>query len=142
MPDQTFVKLKRSLTLHEGRENFCYVDTTGRITIGIGYNLSERGIGNTWIDQQYSDDVHYLYSCFVRDYPWFMQLNEDRQIALVDMSFMGYKKLQEFHTMLEALASHDYAGAAKAMLDSEWAREVKGRAATLSNAMLTGSYDV
>ena len=56
-------KLKTSITLHEKRTNYPYLDTAipPRITIGIGYNLSDRGIDDDWIDQKYNEDVNFFY---------------------------------------------------------------------------------
>jgi len=142
MPDQIFVKLKRSLTLHEDRQKFPYIDTLGNLTIGIGYNLSARGISDEWIDKQFSEDVSYFYDKLMEDFSWFKELNDDRQIVLCDMAFMGYKKFCEFTKMLTALSDHAYAEAAWEMLNSDWAHQVKGRAQILSDAMLMGVYNV
>ena len=136
-------KLKRSITLHEKRTNYPYLDTAipPRITIGIGYNLSDRGIDDDWIDQKYNEDVNFFYNA-LNQFSWFKDLNYDRQIILIDMAFMGWKKFLEFKDMLSALAIHNYAQAANEMLNSEWAKQVKTRATTLAEAMLTGSYTV
>lgn len=142
MTPDMFAKLKRSLILHEGLRNLPYVDTLGNITIGIGYNLSARGLDDDWINSQYSHDVDYFYNQLNSDYIWFANLDTDRQIVLVDMCFMGYKKFQEFTEMLAALASADYVEAARQMLASEWATQVKGRALQLAQAMSSGIYNV
>lgn len=139
-PDMA-LKLKRSLVLHESRENFPYIDTVGKITIGIGYNLSDRGIDDAWIDTQYQADVNFFLSKF-SEFDWWDMLNTDRQIVLIDMAFMGWKKFLEFEKLIDALAAGDYDAAAREMLNSEWAQQVKGRATLLSNAMLTGVYNV
>ena len=134
-------KLKRSLIQHEGCEKFPYIDTVGKITIGIGYNLSDRGITDEWINNQYQQDVQYFYNQ-LSTFPWYEHLTPDRQIVLIDMAFMGWKKFLEFEKMLEAIARGDYKAASLEMLNSEWADQVKGRAGVLAQAMLTGSYDI
>jgi lysozyme len=137
-----FAKLKLSLTKHEGCRNFPYVDTVGKITIGIGYNLTDRGLDDAWINTQYTKDVEYFYNQFYNTFPWFKNLNDDRQIILVDMAFMGWKKILQFKAMLDALEKEDYALAAKEMLNSEWAIEVKNRAIDLAKGMETGIYKI
>lgn len=133
-------KLKRSLVKHEGYEKFPYLDSVGKITIGIGYNLSDRGIDDEWINKQYLTDINYFYNHLLQDFPWFKELNQDRQIVLIDMCFMGYKKFLSFKKLIDALSRHDYKVASFEMINSKWATQVKGRASTLAHAMLTGTY--
>lgn len=132
-----FSKLKQLLILHEGKENYPYTDTVGKITIGVGYNLTDRGLPDSWIEQQCSEDINYFY-LQLSIFPWFQQLNESRQICLVDMCFMGFKKFLSFKKMLSALENHDYIHAAFEMLDSKWAMQVGKRAEKLANIMRTG----
>jgi lysozyme len=134
-------KLKRSVTKHEGRTNFVYPDTLGNLTIGIGYNLSQRGLDDEWVDSQYDKDVAYFYSKLC-EFPWFHLLSEDRQIVLIDMAFMGWKHFVEFTKMFEALEKRDYTKAAQEMLESKWAQQVQSRASDLAYAMHTGVYNV
>ena len=139
MNQEMIGKLKKSLTLHEGRVNFPYTDTVGKLTIGIGYNLSDRGLDDEWIDNQFLKDINYFYS-ELKKFPWFEQLNTDRQIILIDMCFMGLKNFLKFGKMIEALEKKDYNKAANEMLNSRWAQQVKGRAINLANAMRIGVY--
>ncbi len=141
MDQVIFEKLKRSLTLHEGRSKYPYVDTVGKVTIGIGYNLTDRGIDDQWIDNQFMKDVNYFYDQ-LSQYDWFNELNEDRKVVLVDMSFMGIKRLLTFQRFIHALENKDYKLASYEMMDSVWAKQVKGRAEQLSKAMLSGIYTI
>jgi len=142
LPDMA-MKLRRSLIKHEGYKSHPYLDTANppRITIGIGYNLSDRGLPAEWINNQYQQDVNYFYNKLA-EFDWFHSLNEDRQIVLIDMSFFGWQKFLEFKGMIAALEQRDYTLAAEEMLNSEWAKEVKGRAVDLANAMKSGVYNV
>lgn len=134
-------KLRKSLILHEGKSNFPYVDTVGKITIGIGYNLSDRGLDNDWIEDQFRKDVMY-FNQQLSTFPWFTKLNPDRQIALIDMCFMGFKKFLSFKNLIKALEESDYKKASFEMLNSKWAEQVNGRATTLAHVILTGVYSV
>jgi lysozyme len=134
-------KLKQSLILHESLAKFPYVDTVGKVTIGIGYNLTDRGMPDDWINSQYQADATYFYNQ-LNTFPWFQNLNEDRQIALVDMCWMGWERFLEFKEMISYLAVGNYSKAAYEMLNSEWAKEVKTRAATLAQVMLSGVYQL
>ena len=53
---------------------------------------------------------------------------------------MGITKLMTFKKMLRALDGADYAAAAKEMLNSRWAEQVKGRAAYLAGVMTSGIW--
>ncbi len=141
MTSDSMSKLRRSLVLHEGYTNHVYVDTEGKLTVGIGYNLSDRGLDDDWINTQYLSDVTYFHSQ-LSTFSWFNLLCEDRKIVLIDMCFMGYKKFLQFHEMIGALSTGHYDAAAEAMLNSEWAIQVKKRATDLALAMRTGVYNV
>ena len=142
MTQEMQAKLKRSLILHEGKKSFPYKDSVGKITIGIGYNLSDRGMPDQWIDQQYNQDVSYFYNQFCENFPWYLELSEDRQVALVDMAFMGWKKFLTFKKMIAALAAKDYKQAAMEALHSNWALQVGNRATTIASVLLNGTYDI
>jgi len=134
-------KLRRSLIQHEGYEKFPYIDTVGKITIGIGYNLTDRGMDDDWINKEYIKDVAYFYHQ-LSQYSWYLDLNPDRQIILIDMAFMGWKRFIEFEDMIKALEQGDYVTASKEMLQSKWAEQTKRRAETLAQGMLTGEYNI
>lgn len=141
MTDLFFQKLKRSLIKHEGYEKFIYTDTKGKLTGGIGYNFTDRGLSDDWINKQFQEDADYFYNQLMQ-YQWFQRLNSDRKIVLIDMAFMGLKKFLEFKKMIAALQNDDYASAAKEMLNSKWASDVGQRAKDLANGMLRGSYNI
>ena len=131
-------RLKHLIIDHEGYKTYPYLDSLGKITIGIGYNLSDRGLPDTWINEQYEKDVSYFYNQLVEDFSWFSKLNETRQMILIDMCFMGYKKFKGFKRMLEALSYSEFDVAAFEMESSKWASQVKGRALQLAEMMRRG----
>lgn len=138
MPEPMKLKLRHLLVEHEGYENFPYVDTVGKITIGIGYNLSDRGMPDSWINNQFEEDTRYFYNQLNDDFYWFKTLNDARQIALIDMCFMGYKKFKTFRKMLDALEQRNYSLAAREVIDSKWATQVKGRAQQIASIIEQG----
>lgn len=139
LPAELSLKLRKSLINNEGYRNYPYVDSTGHLTIGIGYNLTDRGLDDDWINAQYQRDVEYFY-IRLHEFPWFANLNLDRQIVLIDMAFMGWKSFLSFRKMLASLELGDYKNASREMLQSKWAIQVKGRAVLLAKAMETGVY--
>ena len=150
------------LIVAEGLRLQVYKDTLGIDTIGIGRNLEDRGItteeladldiptiehvyeyGITEADAVYlaTNDVQIVEEELVRAHPCVDRLDSVRQLILIDMAFnMGVPRLCKFKNMWAAVHNEDYPTAAKEMLDSRWARQVKGRATKLANAMHNGEF--
>lgn len=141
MTPEMSVKLRRSLIAHEGYSNHLYTDSVGKQTIGIGYNITDRGLPDDVINSQYQQDVSYFYQQ-LSTFTWFHNLNIDRQIVLVDMCFMGFKKFLSFKKMIQAIERGDYETAADEMLDSKWSEQVKSRAHDLAEGIRTGIYNI
>lgn len=134
-------KLKYLITIHEGRRNFPYLDTTNKLTIGIGRNISDRGIFDSEIDLLFNNDVEYFYSFLTDNFDWFSELNEVRQVALVDMCFMGTRPFLTFKKMIDALEKGDYNLAAQEIVNSKYEQQVGQRAMDIANLIKTGSFD-
>ena len=150
------------LVVAEGLRLQVYKDTLGIDTIGIGRNLEDRGIskeeldwmdipsidhvyewGITEADAVYlaTNDVQIVEEELVRAHPCVDRLDSVRQLILIDMAFnMGVHRLCKFKKMWAAVECEDYPTAAKEMLDSRWAKQVKGRATKLANAMHNGEF--
>jgi lysozyme len=154
--------LIEKLIVAEGLRLQVYKDTLGIDTIGIGRNLEDRGItkeeladldiptiehvykyGITEADAVYlaTNDVQIVEEELVRAHPCVDRLDSVRQLILIDMAFnMGVPRLCKFKKMWTAVHNEDYPTAAKEMLDSRWAKQVKGRATKLANAMHNGEF--
>lgn len=136
-------KAKKQLILHESEELKLYKDTVGKYTIGIGRNLSDRGITKEESDFLFTTDYNIVIKELDRNLSWWKNLDEVRQRVLFDMCFnLGVTKLLAFKNTLEAIRTGRYDDAAAGMLNSLWAKQVKGRATRLANMMRTGKdYD-
>jgi len=140
MTPESRQKLKQLLVNHESYRQFPYSDTTGNLTVGIGRNLSDRGVSPTEASYLLDDDIAYFYSKLSYFLRFFNQLSENRQIALVDMCFnVGVQGFLNFRKMIIALEAGDYERAADEMLNSKWATQVGQRALTLANIVRTGN---
>lgn len=141
LPDMR-TKLRALLVKHEGLKTQPYTDQTGHITIGIGRNLSVRGITETEAFTMLDDDMMYFTDKLATTFSWFSSLDENRQVALIDMAFnLGLNGLLEFKNMLAAIEKQDYQLAAICMMQSKWALQVGNRAVDLSNIIRTGTLD-
>ena len=147
---------------HEGMVLTVYQDTLGIDTIGIGRNLKDRGIsqeeldhmdiphidliyrdGITEADARYlaDNDVQIVEDELLRAHPCVDGLDSVRQLILIDMAFnMGVPRLCKFTLMWNAIHEEKFEVAAKEMLDSRWANQVKLRAVKLANAMHNGAF--
>jgi len=132
-------KVKELLIKHEGYRNFPYIDTVGKITIGVGYNLSDRGLPNNVIREQLMEDIKFFHNYLSAVYLWFHDLTQNRQIALLDMIFnLGTQKFHLFKKMIAALENKDYDTATREMLESQWAQQVGNRAQELAEMIKKG----
>ncbi len=137
-PDAT-QKLRNLLIKHEEFKQFGYVDTTGHLTIGIGRNLSDRGISITEALYLLDDDIPYFTDKLSHYVPVFDSLCDNRKIVLVDMCFnVGLRGLLAFTEMLKALDKQDYDTAANEILNSKAAIQCGDRYRSLANIMRTG----
>jgi lysozyme len=132
-------KLKNLLTNHEAYKQFPYVDTTGHLTIGIGRNLTNRGVSLSEALELLDDDIDYFSQKLLAFLKFYPKLDEIRQMVLLDMCFnLGVQGLLNFTQMMLALEAEDYNRAAQEMLDSRWAEQVGERANMLAQVMKTG----
>lgn len=127
------------LQKQEGCRLTMYEDTVGVPTIGYGHNLRYPITMGAAVDILKNDVKNAILPLIGQE--WFIDLDPVRQDVLINMTFnMGAAAVWDFHAMIAALNNKDYAGAATAMLESEWARQVPTRAQVLAQIMRTGSY--
>ena len=131
--------MTRQLRLHEGERLTPYRCTAGKLTIGVGRNLEDRGITREESAYLLANDIAAEERELLRALPWVAQLDEVRQRVLLDMSFnLGIVGLLNFKNTLATIRAGNYGKAAAMMLDSRWARQVGQRAQRLSQMMATG----
>lgn len=137
MSDDTLMDI---LIRHEGKRAKAYKDTKGLLTIGIGHNLS-MPISEAAIQQIYRDDVNEAYNECLHTFPWFAELTERRQWAMIDARFnLGLTRLLGFQKFLKHMSLGEYDQAGSELLDSDAARELPERYAELAN-MIRGTVD-
>lgn len=136
MPDTLMEQLIR----HEGLRLFPYVDSVGKVTIGVGRNLTDVGISHDEALSMLAADVVDATNDLA-GFPWFRDLNEARRRALIDMRFnLGPTRFRGFVHMLAALRAGNYQAAAREMRASKWSQQVSVRAETLARMLETGLF--
>ena len=137
-------RLIEQLRLHEGERRKPYRDTVGKLTIGIGRNLDDKGLRRDEIEYLLNNDIADARADLDRYLPWWRGLDPVRQRVLIDMSFnMGIGApnrggLLSFVNTLSEIRRGNYAIAADMMLASKWAQQVGRRAVRLATMMRTG----
>ncbi len=132
------IALKAELTRDEGRRRGIYVDTVGKVSGGIGRNLTDKGFREDEIDLMFQNDVAETEAWLDRNLPWWRSLDPVRQRVLMNMAFNMQGKLLGFRNFLAAAQRGDWARASAEMLDSLWARQVGDRSKRLAKMMETG----
>ena len=131
-------KLITLLVKHEGLKLFPYVDTVGKLTIGCGHNLTNKGLTTFQVLNILNDDINDVTQFLDWKLPWWRNLDDVRQRALADMTFDLMGKILGFKKFLAALQSKDWEKASSELLDSEFAHQVGNRAIELSTMVRTG----
>lgn len=134
MMDILIEQLKR----HEGLRLKPYRCSAGKLTIGYGRNLDDKGVSEF-------EATEMLWADAVESMDWateeFPELDEVRQAVIANMHFnLGPARLRLFHKMYQALRVGAYSTAADEMLDSKWAKQVGSRADELATQMQTGLW--
>ena len=111
----------------------------GKLTIGIGRNLTDVGITLDEARLLCNNDVRKVIRQLDARIPWWTKLSDRRQDALVNMAFnLGIDGLLGFKTALGYLEAGRYDAAADAFLNSKWAGQVHGRAERLTKVIREG----
>lgn len=151
-------RLRDQLSKHEDRRRFVYDDATGKpvaigsqirgkLTVGVGRNLEDRGLSDDEIDYLLDNDINDS----IREahkLRWFESLDGVRQAVIVELIFnMGLPRLLGFKKFLAAMSEQRWPHAAAELADSKWQKQVdpvlgdgKGRADTLIHMIKTGAW--
>jgi lysozyme len=127
--------LKVDLLRDEGCKLKPYVDTVGKVTVGIGRNLTDNGITLEEARHLLENDITAVIVELDRVLPWWRAMPEPKGRALANMAFnLGLPRLLKFSKMLTALECGEWDMAADEALDSNWAKQVGERAERIAIA--------
>lgn len=124
----------------EGLRLRVYLDTKGKMTIGVGRNLEDVGISESEALLFLENDVAIARRESAK-FPFFPALDPVRQDVIICMVFnMGASKFSGFVRFMAAVDRKDYATAATEMINSSWSLQVGKRAVRLAEMMRSGVY--
>jgi len=116
-----------------------YLDTVGKTTIGVGRNLTDNGITAAEARMLLQNDLSRISGELDRVVPWWREMSDSRQNALVNMAFnLGMPRLLTFKKMMLALQSGNFETAWAEAMGSKWAAQVGERSKRIADCFMKG----
>ncbi len=126
--------IKKLLIKHEGWRNKPYRCPAGKLTIGVGRNLEDRGLSDDEIEHLLENDIKIAVEDLKKIFgeKLWDELSNARKAVLIDMMFnLGYHRFKTFKRMIAAIKRKDFKTAAQEMKNSRWYHQVGHRGAEL-----------
>ena len=124
-----YTRLREVLTDHEGLKYKPYKCTAGKLTIGIGHNLDDRGVSPAVVNLMYDEDVTEVVADLKIIFTDFDDLPYDIHIVLADMRFqLGANRFRKFRKMIAAVKQSNWPEMIIQMKDSDWYKQTTNRA--------------
>lgn len=113
----------------EGFTEKPYHDTVGKMTIGFGRNLDDRGITWTEAKMMLAHDMIEAHNVLHGEFGFFQELPDPRKAVLMDMYHnMGLPRLLGFKKMLRAMMHGQFDTATEELIDSKYYTQTGRRA--------------
>ena len=131
--------LKDQLRIDEGVRQFPYVDTRGKITVGVGHNLTDNGLSDDEINYLLDNDIDHAVDELDKNFSWWRAMTDNRQQALTNFCFnVGIGTVLTFKNTMAHMQAGDYQAAANSILQSKWALQVHDRANRIADQIRNG----
>jgi lysozyme len=119
-----------------------YKCSAGKLTIGVGRNIEDRGITEEESEVLLNTDIALCILDLEKNFNWYDSIDFMRQNAMINMCFnLGITRLLGFKKFISAMEERDYAKAGAEMMDSKWAVQVGDRAKRLRTMIVHGDDD-
>ena len=133
------VRLHSELIRDEANRLKPYRDSVGKLTIGIGRNLDDRGISKEESFFLFKNDLNRVEAEALSVFPQFPNFSNSRQRALINMLFnLGLSRFLGFKRMIAAIHNNDWGKAADEALDSRAARQTGERYSRIAKLLREG----
>ena len=127
-----FNKICDQLLAHEGIRLKPYKCPAGKLTIGVGRNLTDKGITESEAKYLLYNDIRECVRDLQKLFKEFDKFPEKIQRVLVDMRFqLGSKGFLGFILMIRAVENMDWPEMIRQMKDSAWYGQTTNRANNL-----------
>lgn len=136
LDNELVAQITQELRADEGVRPYAYDDATGmtvrtlptggNLTIGIGRNLSARGLSDKEIDFLLQNDLWLTYQAAKQVFPDFDSYSQSRRAGLLNLLFnLGPGRFIKFKNTIKAIREGRWDGAANHLMDSDWYRQVQ-----------------
>ena len=127
---------KKQLENDERYRQFAYKDSVGKLTVGIGRNLKDKGLSYTESLYLFENDIKDAENQLRNRFYWFDSIDIQAQDVMINMAFnMGLGGLLTFTKALEHMKNENYKLAAEDFMSSKWSGQVGDRAVRLTNIL-------
>lgn len=133
---------------HEGVRTKPYKDSLGLWTVGVGHLIGDgktlppewnRELSMAEVDKLFYED-YMSHKAAAMKIPGFNLMNAKAQGALIDLTFnMGNTWFKKWPNFVKNLSEGNAVGAAASLEDSNWYKQVKGRAVTIVSLIKQGA---
>lgn len=136
-------KAKKMLIRDEGMRHKLYKCSAGKLTIGVGRNIEDRGISDETARQMLQEDIGLCLETAYKIFgSVFSNLTENRQLAIVNMIFnLGELRFSKFTNTILAIQTGDFVSAANHARQSAWYNQVGERAERVLELLEHDSFD-
>lgn len=136
-----YEKLQAQLIVDEGKRARVYSDTVGKLTVGVGRNISDRDFSDDEIALMLKNDIAIVERELDKQLPWWRKMTDARQNCLANMAFnLGVPRLLGFKKALAAMQAERWESASDELLDSTWSRQVGQRAIRIAAVIRKGEF--
>ena len=116
-----------------------YRCTAGKMTIGYGRNLDDKGISPYEAEMMFNADVSECTTDLRGLFDNFDSFSYNRKGALLNMRFqLGHDGIRKFKNMIQAIKDNDWIKAADEAKDSLWYNQVPNRAERVVGLLKSG----
>jgi lysozyme len=144
-----FDAIKQMIMQHEGVRTKPYKDSLGLWTVGVGHLIGDGKTLPDSMNREFSQQE--IMAMFDQDFakhvsiaqrtPGWDKANDIAKGAMVDLAFNMGQWWDKFPNTAKALAAGDWKSAADGLRDSNWFKQVKGRAVTVTGMIEQGGND-
>lgn len=139
--DKMYKEAREHLKLEEGLRLKPYKCTSGKLTIGIGRNLDDKGISEKEAEMLLDNDITECIEALVKIFPNFYLFSKARKVALISMIFqLGEGGFKKFKATIEAINNGDFKLAAAHARNSLWAKQTPNRAKRVTEMLELGVF--
>lgn len=122
-------EMMNDLIRDEGLELKPYRCPTGKLTIGVGRNLEDKGISQDEAIYLLRNDITECVEDLRTIFHNFEEFSASRKRALINMRFnLGPSGFRSFKKMIAAIKANDWQTACKEAKNSKWYKQVPTRA--------------